>query len=506
MLTSSWAPAPIASWPSPSATATPAAAAAGTVVTDTSTPTIVPARPWVSDSIPAIAEACGRFAVECSDVAGYVASASDQIARQTDLLRAIEASSMEVLADQGEVAEATADAHEFAARAKAQLAQSNDVIRGAIAVFADLTDTVLALGPRMAGLAEALQRVSRVSQGIEAIAGQTHLLALNATIEAARAGDAGRGFAVVAAEVKKLATDTSRATAEIAGTVARLNDEARGIGDEIATGVVRGEDARGRVETIQRAIEDLVDLVDRLDDKTDSIAGRAASMRSGLGEMREGLSSFTAIARDATGRLAQARDRLDGLEARSNEVLDIVAHSGANTPDSRFIRMAIDGMTAARAAIDTAIERGEVTADAVFDRDYRRVAGSNPEQFLTRFVDAADAHVRPILDRYSDGDGRLIGAAIVDMNGWLPTHQSAKCHPQRAGDAEWNQANCRNRRIMMDGPTRAALDRDTFSLFTYRQDLGDDAYRAVKSVFVPLHFGGKRWGNFELAYIDAATG
>ena len=176
---------------------------------------------------------------------------------------------------------------------------------------------------------------------------------------------------------------------------------------------------------------------------------------------------------------------------------------GANTPDSRFIRMAIDGMTAARAAIDTAIERGEVTADAVFDRDYRRVAGSNPEQFLTRFVDAADAHVRPILDRYSDGDGRLIGAAIVDMNGWLPTHQSAKCHPQRAGDAEWNQANCRNRRIMMDGPTRAALDRDTFSLFTYRQDLGDDAYRAVKSVFVPLHFGGRRWGNFELAYIDA---
>ena len=37
-----------------------------------------------ADSIPAIAEACGRFAVECSDVAGYVASAS--ISHPEDLI------------------------------------------------------------------------------------------------------------------------------------------------------------------------------------------------------------------------------------------------------------------------------------------------------------------------------------------------------------------------------------------------------------------------------------
>ncbi len=72
------------------------------------------------------------------------------------------------------------------------------------------------------GLAAAGDKIGDVLRLISAIAGQTNLLALNATIEAARAGEAGRGFAVVASEVKELASQTAKATEEIAGQVAAI--------------------------------------------------------------------------------------------------------------------------------------------------------------------------------------------------------------------------------------------------------------------------------------------
>ena len=74
------------------------------------------------------------------------------------------------------------------------------------------------------GLADNASRISVVVDLIQVIASQTNLLALNATIEAARAGEAGRGFAVVASEVKNLASQTAKATDEIRGQIASMQD------------------------------------------------------------------------------------------------------------------------------------------------------------------------------------------------------------------------------------------------------------------------------------------
>ena len=86
---------------------------------------------------------------------------------------------------------------------------------------------------KMQNLAQTAARIGDVVQLITDIASQTNLLALNATIEAARAGDAGKGFAVVAGEVKTLASQTAKATTEIAAQIAAIQTETDGAVDAI---------------------------------------------------------------------------------------------------------------------------------------------------------------------------------------------------------------------------------------------------------------------------------
>ncbi len=102
-----------------------------------------------------------------------------------------------------------------------QVSDSSQIARGAV-------DEARHTSELMNALAVAAQKIGDVVGMINAIAGQTNLLALNATIEAARAGEAGRGFAVVAEEVRNLASQTAKATEDIAQQVASVRTTTQG--------------------------------------------------------------------------------------------------------------------------------------------------------------------------------------------------------------------------------------------------------------------------------------
>jgi methyl-accepting chemotaxis protein len=58
-------------------------------------------------------------------------------------------------------------------------------------------------------------QISKITNTIRSISGQTKLLSLNASIEAARAGESGQGFMVVAHEIQNLAYDSSVSAIEV---------------------------------------------------------------------------------------------------------------------------------------------------------------------------------------------------------------------------------------------------------------------------------------------------
>jgi methyl-accepting chemotaxis protein len=457
-------------------------------------------------AISEVARGCGALAIECSDVSGYVAGVSARISSNLKTLDALEEVTSRLTADQARVADSTDEARLLAERAREKLGQGRAAIEDTIRIFSGLTELVVQLGDRMAGFADAMSQVQRVSSSIDAIATKTNMLALNATIEAARAGEAGRSFAVVAAEVKKLAHDTRAATGEIAATVASLTREAEGFSSEIKAGVDKSRVARGSFATIGNTVRDVADLVAMVDRQTDGIAQSTALIQQSVDSMKSGLSSFAADARANGGQLGTAQERLGRLELLSSGMLDQLASCGVTIDDTPFISFAQQVNREIEALIEAAIDAGEIEAEAVFDTDYVPIPGSNPAQFETRFCDFADVRIRPILDRCMATEPRLIAAALTDNNGYLPTHISARSQPQ-GPDPVWNAEHCRNRRNFLDDITRRAIasDKDAM-LATYGMNLGNGRYLPVKNVFVPLRIRGRRWGNFEMAYRDEALG
>ncbi len=460
-----------------------------------------PVEDVAEDAIRAVARDCGSLSMECSDVAGYVQGVAMRISDNLKMLDQLEDVTTRLLADQARVSDSTDEARLLSEQARQKLEAGREAIEGTIAGFKGLTEIVVQLGERMAGFASAMNQVQSVSSTIEVIARKTNMLALNATIEAARAGDAGRSFAVVAAEVKKLAHDTRTATSQIALTISELTREASAVTSEIKTGVERSRAAQTGFGQINQTVREVEQIVGMVDSQTEGIAHSTNLIQSSVDRVKAGLTEFAGDARENGHQLVEAEKRLAHLEHLSNSMLDTLANSGAEIDDTPFIVKAQEAAQVIAAAIERGIESGEVSLDDVFDRNYREIPGSNPVQYDTRFCDFADKHVRPVLDRAKRNDNRIIGCAIGDMNGYLPTHLTERSKPQRS-DPVWNDEHCRNRRILIDDTTRnALLSEKPAVLAAYRMELGDK-FIPVKNVFVPLWIMGRRWGNFELAYRD----
>ncbi len=162
------------------------------------------------------------------------------------------------------------------------------------------------------------REIGEVVKLIASIAEQTNLLALNATIEAARAGDAGRGFAVVAGEVKDLARQTARATAEITAKVQGIQNDAGATTEAIA----RISTQITRIADAQRQVAAAVEEQSATTREIASSAGRAAA---GGERIAAAADSVAAAAGDASTGAEQTRQAAQDLQVAADQLKDVVS-------------------------------------------------------------------------------------------------------------------------------------------------------------------------------------
>ncbi len=239
-------------------------------------------------SVHAIVAGVSRSAEEFQATARMMSDTAVETAAQAKTVAdASETSSGNI----GSVASATEQLSYSVKEISEQVRQSQ-LIAGESASQAEKTDL------QMRELAHAAEKIGGIVSLIADIAGQTNMLALNATIEAARAGEAGRGFAVVAQEVKSLAEQTGKATAEISAQIGDIQATTARAAENISSIVRTTEKVNGIAQAIAAS-------VGQQGDATREIARNIHNASQGAQQVTENISGVLEAAQSASSASSQ---------------------------------------------------------------------------------------------------------------------------------------------------------------------------------------------------------
>jgi methyl-accepting chemotaxis protein len=265
----------------------------------------------------AMHELADRFEAAVGGVVRTVAAAATQLQSTAESMSAAATQTAQQSVAVASAAEQAASNVGTVAAAAEQLGTSVSEIGRQVQGSAGFATAAVAEAEKSADLMQTLRagaaRIGDVVSLISGIAAQTNLLALNATIEAARAGEAGRGFAVVATEVKDLASQTAKATEDVARQIGEIQSWTGDASDAIAVVV-------SRISEISVLAGGIAAAVEEQGAATQEIVRNVGQAAQGTGEVTNNIVGVAHAAEEAGAAAEQVLSSASGLSSQAQRL------------------------------------------------------------------------------------------------------------------------------------------------------------------------------------------
>ena len=334
-------------------------------------------RPHLDDLLARLGEQAGDISVQCSDTGGIIGKLNRQIQAEAERLGELVSAFEALNVSRAERREATAELLQTSEVARLVLEQGHRVAEQSLDEVSRLVSDVTNLDGELPSFLETLGEIGGISAKLAGIAEQTELLSFNARIEAARGGEATRPFEVLATEMRRLAVTTSESSSEVGRNVARLEATAGALIGSLKANIANGRESTRHIDALREALTEMAALVHQFHNRSQAIADCNQRADVEIRKVDAGLADFALVAAESARRAAQAREQLDTLESRANDMLNQVAHGGVETRNTPFVELAFAGALEVTALIEAHLG-GDLTETALFDTDYRPRPGNRP--------------------------------------------------------------------------------------------------------------------------------
>jgi methyl-accepting chemotaxis protein len=193
-----------------------------------------------------------------------------------------------------------------------------------MAALARVQEQVETTAENILALAEQAQAIGEITAAVADVADQTNLLALNAAIEASRAGEHGKGFAVVAGEVKALADQSKKATAQVRQILGEIQ---KGTGAAVLSTeeVTKGVAAAGRVaDQAGKTIGALAETLGEAAQAATQITASAGQQATGMAQINQAMRNIDEAARQNLAALRQAEQAAQNLSGLGEQFTQFI--------------------------------------------------------------------------------------------------------------------------------------------------------------------------------------